>query len=124
MFIKTHISVGIYGSIEKHEKVRGLMKAIDEQFAKSEKSLANTLIIQFSTLKLIGVCGVRDHIMCMMDTTSQLKSLEVSMSESFLVHYIMCTLPPQYNPFQISYNTHKEKWLISELLTMCVKEEK
>ena len=78
------------------------MKAIDEQFAKSEKSLACTLIIQFSTLRLIGVRGVCDHIMRMMDTTSQLKSLEVAMSESFLVHYIMCTLTPQYNPFKIS----------------------
>ena len=49
MFIKTHISTGIRGFIEKHKKVRNLMKVIDEQFAKSEKSLASILIIQFST---------------------------------------------------------------------------
>ena len=30
MFIKTHISAGIRGSIEKHVKVRDLLKAIDE----------------------------------------------------------------------------------------------
>ena len=70
MFIKTHISVGIRGSIEKHEKVRDLIKAIDEQFAKSKKSLTNTLTIQFSTLRLTGVCGVHDHIMHMMDIAS------------------------------------------------------
>ncbi|XP_057483788.1 uncharacterized protein LOC130770362 [Actinidia eriantha] len=45
------------------------------------------------------------------------------MSESFLVHYILCTLPQQYGPFKISYNTHKDKWSINELLTMCVQEE-
>ena len=95
MFIKTHISNDIRGFIERHEKVRDLMKVIDEQFTKSEKSLSNTLIIQFSTLRLIGVRVVRDHIMRMMDIAAQLKSLEVSMSESFLVHYILCTLPPQ-----------------------------
>ena len=95
MFIKTHISDDIRGFIERHEKVRDLMKAIDEQFTKSEKSLSNTLIIQFSTLRLIGVRVVRDHIMRMMDIAAQLKSLEVSMSESFLVHYILCTLPSQ-----------------------------
>ena len=94
MFIKTHISDGIRGFIERHEKVRDLMKAIDEQFTKSEKSLSNTLIIQFSTLRLIGVRVVRDHIMRMMDIATQLKSLEVAISESFLVHYILCTLPP------------------------------
>ncbi|XP_051117849.1 uncharacterized protein LOC127242374 [Andrographis paniculata] len=45
------------------------------------------------------------------------------MSETFLVHYILCTLPHQYGPFKISYNTHKDKWSINELMTMCVQEE-
>jgi hypothetical protein len=26
--------------------------------------------------------------------------------------------------FKISYKTHKEKWLVNELLTMCVQEKK
>ena len=45
MFIKTHISIGIRGFIEKHDKVQDLLKAIDDQFAKSMKSLASTFII-------------------------------------------------------------------------------
>ena len=45
------------------------------------------------------------------------------MSESFLVHFILNSLPLQYSPFKISYNTHKEKWSINDLLTMCVQEE-
>ena len=102
MLIRTHISVGIRGSIEKHVKVRDLLKAIDEQFAKYDKSLISTLIIQFAFVRLTGIRGVRDHIMRMMDISAQLKSLEVSMFESFLVHYILCTLLPQYSPFKIS----------------------
>ena len=46
------------------------------------------------------------------------------MFELFLVHYILCTLPPQYSPFKISYNTQEDKWSINELLTMCVQEER
>ena len=61
--------------------------------------------------------------MRVMNISAQLKSLEVSMSESFIVHCILCTLPPQYSPFKISYNTHKDKWSINKLLTMCVQEE-
>ena len=80
MFIKTHISIGICGSIENHVKVRDLLKAIDDKFAKSDKSLSSTLIIQFSSLRLSRIRGVRDHIMRMMDISAQLKSLEVSMS--------------------------------------------
>ena len=121
MFIKSHIFAGIRGSMEKHDKVQDLLKAIDDQFTKSMKSLASTLIIQFSTLRLTGVKGVRDHLMRMMDIAAQLKNLEVTMSKSFLVQYIICTLPPQYIPFKISYNTHKEGWSISKLFVNPIK---
>uniref|UniRef100_A0A2N9GUX4 Retrovirus-related Pol polyprotein from transposon TNT 1-94 n=1 Tax=Fagus sylvatica TaxID=28930 RepID=A0A2N9GUX4_FAGSY len=70
-----------------------------------------------------SVRGVREHIMQIRDIVAQLKKLEVEMSESFLVHYILNTLPHQYGPFKISYNTHKDKWSINELMTMCVQEE-
>ncbi|CAH9128198.1 unnamed protein product [Cuscuta epithymum] len=123
MFIKTKITAGIRGSVDQHTKVKDLLKAIDEQFATSDKALASTLIMQFATMKLTGIRGVREHIMRMRDITAQLKALEVTMSDAFLVHYILYTLPQQYAPFKISYNTHKEKWSINELLTMCVQEE-
>uniref|UniRef100_A0A2N9I4A8 Retrovirus-related Pol polyprotein from transposon TNT 1-94 n=1 Tax=Fagus sylvatica TaxID=28930 RepID=A0A2N9I4A8_FAGSY len=123
MFIKTRISAGIRGSVDQHEKVRDLLKAIDEQFVTSDKALASTLIMKFSSLRLTSVRGVREHIMQIRDIVAQLKKLEVEMSESFLVHYILNTLPHQYGPFKISYNTHKDKWSINELMTMCVQEE-
>ena len=59
----------------------------------------------------------------MRNIVAQLKTLEVDMSDAFLIHYIVNALPHQYEPFKISYNTHKEKWSINELLTMCVQEE-
>uniref|UniRef100_A0A2N9FGB3 Retrovirus-related Pol polyprotein from transposon TNT 1-94 n=1 Tax=Fagus sylvatica TaxID=28930 RepID=A0A2N9FGB3_FAGSY len=123
MFIKTRISTNIRGSVDQHEKVQDLLKAIDEQFVTSDKALASTLIMKFSSLRLTSVRGVREHIMQIRDIVAQLKKLEVEMSESFLVHYILNTLPHQYGPFKISYNTHKDKWSINELMTMCVQEE-
>ncbi|KAH7510670.1 hypothetical protein FEM48_ZijujUnG0101300 [Ziziphus jujuba var. spinosa] len=88
-----------------------------------DKALASTLIMQFSSLKLTRIRGVRDHIMHMKDIVAQLKALEVEMLETFLVRYILCTLPQQYGPFKISYNTHKDKWSVNELMTMCVQKE-
>ncbi|RVW80543.1 hypothetical protein CK203_051254 [Vitis vinifera] len=123
MYIKTKISTGICGSIEQHENVCKLLKAIDEQFVTSDKALASTLIMKFTSLKLTGIRVVREHIMEMRDIVAQLKKLEVEMSESFLVHFILNTLLPQYGPFKISYNTHKDKRSINELMTMCVQEE-
>ena len=109
MFIKTNISASIHSSVDKHEKVKDLLKAIDDQFVTFDKAPASTLIMQFSSLKLQGIRGVRDHIMRMRDIVAQLKALEVTMSDSFLVHYILCTLYLQYAHFKIYYNTHKDK---------------
>ncbi|KAL0433574.1 UNVERIFIED_CONTAM: hypothetical protein Slati_2691700 [Sesamum latifolium] len=109
MFIKTKISASIRGLVDQHNNVCEL--------------LASTLIMRFTSQKLTGLNGVREHIMQMRDIAAQLKSLEVDISESFLVHYILNTLPSQYAHFKISYNTHKDKWSINELMTMCVQEE-
>ncbi|KAG6506434.1 hypothetical protein ZIOFF_031757 [Zingiber officinale] len=76
MFIKTKISDGIRGSLEHYDNVRDSLKAIDDQFVSSDKALASTLIHQFSSMKLSGIHGVRDHIMRMRDIAAQLKRLE------------------------------------------------
>ena len=123
MFIKTKITAGIRGSVEQYDKVQELLKAIDEQFITSNKALASTLIMKFSSIRITSVRGVREHIMQMRDIAAQLKKLGIDMSDSFLVHFILNTLPHQYGPFKISYNTHKDKWSINEFLTMCVQEE-
>ena len=65
--------------------------------------------MKFSSLKLTNIKGVHEHIMQMQDIMVQLKKLEVNMSKSFLVHYILNTLLHQYKSFKISYNTHKDK---------------
>ena len=109
--------------VEQIDKVKPLLKAIDEEFATSDKALASTLIMQFSSTKLTRIRGMHDHVVCMRDILAQFKTLEVTMSETFLVHFILNTLPQQYSLFKISYNTHKDKWLINELLNMCMQKE-
>ena len=96
------------------------LNAIEQQFETSDKALANTLMTKMCSMKFNGTKGVREHIMEMRDIATQLKSLEIELSESFLVHFILNSPPSEYEPFKISYNIHKEKWSINELLTMCV----
>ena len=45
MFIKTNISASICSSVDQHEKVKDLLKAINDQFITSDKALASTLIM-------------------------------------------------------------------------------
>ena len=35
----------------------------------------------------------------------------------------MTSLPSQFGPFKINYNPQKDKWKMSELISMCVQEE-
>ena len=102
MFIKTKITNGIRGSIEQYNKVQDLLKVIGKQFVISDKSLASTLIIKLSSIRIISVRGVREHIMQMRDIVAQLKKLGIDMSESFLVHFSLNPLPHQHGSFKIS----------------------
>ena len=77
---------------EQIDKVKPFLKAIDEQFETFDKALTSTLIMQFSSTNHTGIRAVHDYIMHMRDTVAQLKSLEVTMSDTFLVHYILNTL--------------------------------
>jgi hypothetical protein len=66
---------------------------------------------------------VRENIMTMTNMAAQLKSMDMSISDGFLVHFIMNSLPSDYGPFKINYNTQKDKWSIAELISHSVEEE-
>ncbi|KAH9760840.1 Integrase catalytic domain-containing protein [Citrus sinensis] len=123
MLIKAHVGKSIRGSIPDCDKVNDYLNAIEQQFETSDKAMTSTLMSKLSSMKFTGTKGVREHIMEMRDIAARLKSLEIEISKSFLVHFILNSLPQDYGPFKISYNTHKEKWSINELLTLCVQEE-
>jgi hypothetical protein len=124
MFMKSHVTKGIRGSIPECKKVTEFMRAIEEQFVSFDKALASTLMKKLSSKTFDRSRSVREHIMEMRDMAAQLKSLEVDISDSFLVHFILNSLPTVYTPFKISYNTHKDKWSVNKLLTMCVQRRK
>ena len=62
IFIKTKISIGICGFVNQHTNVKALLNVIDEQFETSDKVLASTLIMKFSSMRLTSVRGVCEHI--------------------------------------------------------------
>jgi hypothetical protein len=47
----------------------------------------------------------------------------MNVDEFFLVQFILNSLPPQYEPFQINYNTMKDKWNLNQLANMLSQEE-
>ena len=47
----------------------------------------------------------------------------MKINEGFLVHFIMTSLPSEFEAFKVNYNTQKDKWSMSELIAMTVQEE-
>ncbi|KAI3816586.1 hypothetical protein L1987_16288 [Smallanthus sonchifolius] len=123
MIIKNSISVAIRGAIPDSDNAKTYLNSVEEQFKGSSKAHASTLILKMLTTKYVGVSGVREHIMMMSDMAHKLKSMDMEISEGFLVHFIMTSLPTRFDAFKINYNTQKDKWSMSELIAMCVQEE-
>ncbi|KAL0437519.1 UNVERIFIED_CONTAM: hypothetical protein Sradi_0459800 [Sesamum radiatum] len=107
MLIQKHISKGIRSSILECTKVKDFLKEIETNMC-IMKALASTLMKRLSDMKYNGSRSVREHIMQMRDIEAQLKPLEVDISEPFLVHLILNSLPKEYGPFKITYNAQKK----------------
>ncbi|XP_076936957.1 uncharacterized protein LOC143604327 [Bidens hawaiensis] len=123
MLIKNSISMPIKGSIPDYENVKTYLAFVEEQFKGTSKAHSSTLILKMVTTKYDGKSGIRGHIMMMNDMAHKLKGLDMEISDGFLVHFIMTSLPAAYEVFKINYKTQKDKWTMSELIAMCVQEE-
>ncbi|XP_022008232.1 uncharacterized protein LOC110907579 [Helianthus annuus] len=123
MVIKNSISTAIRGAIPDSENAKEYLNSVEEQFKGSSKAHASSLILKMLTTKYEGTSGVREHIMMMSDMAHKLKGLDMEISDGFLVHFIMTSLPARFNAFKINYNTQKDKWSMSELIAMCVQEK-
>jgi len=47
----------------------------------------------------------------------------MEVNENFLVTFILNSLPSEYGPFHMNYNTLKDKWNVHELQSMLIQEE-
>nr|XP_043614323.1 uncharacterized protein LOC122586392 [Erigeron canadensis] len=123
MTVKNSIPLGLRGDIPESDKVKDYLKSVEDYFKGSSKAHASNLMLKMLTLKYDGSSGVREHIMKMSDMANKLKTLEMEVSDNFLVHFIMTSLLAQFDAFKINYNAQKDKWKMSKLIAMCQQEE-
>ncbi|XP_042423538.1 uncharacterized protein LOC122011193 [Zingiber officinale] len=124
MIMKGSISSDIRGGMPDFENAKDFLDSIEEQFQICSKALATTLIINMVNSKYNDLGGVHRHILRMNNmTAAQLKAMDMEIFEGFLIHFIMTSLPSQFGPFKINYNTQEEKWKMSELISICDQEE-
>ncbi|KAK2965851.1 hypothetical protein RJ640_027138 [Escallonia rubra] len=81
MIMKGSITTAIRGAIPDSDNAKLYLTHIEEQFQDSSKAHATTLITKIVTLKYSGSNGVREHILQMNNMASQLKCLDMEISE-------------------------------------------
>jgi len=123
MIIRSSIIDTIRGAIPDTQTARDYLAKVEEQFKGSSKVYATTLIKRLVGEKYDATGSLREHIMKKCHMAAKLKSMEMEISDGFLVHFIMSSLPQEFSPFVINYNSMKIKWGIDELIAMCVQEE-
>uniref|UniRef100_A0A1J3K4I8 Retrovirus-related Pol polyprotein from transposon TNT 1-94 n=2 Tax=Noccaea caerulescens TaxID=107243 RepID=A0A1J3K4I8_NOCCA len=123
MFLRMTIASNIKSSLPAAEKAKAYLAAIEERFKTADKSLAGKLMADLTTMKHDGTRSMHEHCIEMINLAAKLKNLGQSVDDSFLVQFILNSLPPQYGPFQINYNAIDGKWTSNELANKLVQEE-
>jgi len=119
--MKNNITPTIRGAIPTSDNAKKYLANIEEQFQSSSKAKASTLIMKIVSTKYSGSTGIREHIMMMVDMAEKLKTMNMTISDNFLVHFIMTSLPsPKFEVFKVNYNLLTETWNVSELIAKCV----
>ena len=116
------ISTEIKGAIPPNESAAEYLKLVEEQFKGSEKVYADELLHKLLA-KYDGHGNVREHILSMSNAAAKLKTMKCDLNEELLVLLVFRSLPSQFNPFKINYNSLEIKWKLPELIAHCVQEE-
>ena len=68
-------------------------------------------------MKFDGSRTMHENVIEMTNVVAKLKSLETKVEQNFLVQLIINSLPFEYNPFEMNYNTIKA----NEMCMNCTK---
>ncbi|GAV64671.1 UBN2_2 domain-containing protein [Cephalotus follicularis] len=122
MFMQMTVANNIRSKIPVTDNAKEFMKSTENlsQFESVDKSRAVTLMGTLTTLKYDGSRTMHEHVTEMENIAARLKSIGMKADESFLVQFIINSLPSEYGLFQINYNTMKDKWNVTELQSMLI----
>lgn len=112
-------------SMPKTDNAREFMHKIKEcsQSDLADKSIVGSLMSQLTTKKFDWSQPIHDHVTHMSNLAARLKTMGMDVNETFLVQFIINSLPVEFGQFQVNYNTIKDKWNFQELKAMLIQEE-
>ncbi|XP_038685075.1 uncharacterized protein LOC119985002 [Tripterygium wilfordii] len=123
MFLRMTIAANIKTSLPETQKAKEYLNNVRDRFRTADKSPAGKLMAELTTMRFDGTRTMNEHIIEMTNLAANLRTLGMIVDDSFLVQFVLNSLPPEYGPFQINYNTIKDKWDVNEMKSMLVQEE-
>ncbi|KAL5540897.1 hypothetical protein UlMin_043289 [Ulmus minor] len=108
MFMQLSIANKIKTTLPKTNNAKEFMKFVEDRSQIADKSLAGTLMATLTTIKINGSCSMHEDVIEMTNIAARLKSLGMNVNEN-LVQFIINSLPSEYGPFQMNYNTMTDK---------------
>ncbi|CAL8167240.1 unnamed protein product [Prunus armeniaca] len=78
---------------------------------------------QLTDAKYNGERCVRTRILNMLEIENKLKALKVNVDETMMVHFAINSLPRTFKRLRNTYVAQKEKWTVTDLISICVQEE-
>jgi gag-polypeptide of LTR copia-type len=124
MFLKMTVATNVKISLPTTTNAKDFLESVKAQSQSADKSVASTLMSKLITMKYDGSLTMHQHILEMTSLASKLNGVGMTVDEPFLVQFIINSLPfDQYGPFQMNYNTLKDKWIVHELSGMLIQEE-
>ena len=96
-------------TLPKIESAKGFMGLVGEFSHSIDKSLPETLMSILITMKFDDSRTMHQHVIEITNIATRFKTLRMTVNENFLVQFILNSLPSEYGPFQMSYNTMKDK---------------
>ncbi|KAK6931817.1 hypothetical protein RJ641_003610, partial [Dillenia turbinata] len=99
MFIRMTVAKNIKSMIPKTDSVKKFM----------ESSVVGTFMGTLTTMKFDSSRTMHEHVTKMINRVAKLEFMGLKVNKNFLVTFMTISLPPQYGPFQINYNTIKDK---------------
>jgi hypothetical protein len=104
MFMRMKITDNIKSTLPECDSAKEFFQTVEERFRSVDNSLTGTLMDKLTTMKFDGTREMHEHIIEM-------------------TNLALNSLPPQYESFQIHYNTTKDNWNVNELISMFVQEK-
>ena len=119
------MAANVKPSMPKTDNAREFMRLVKDysQSDITDKSIVGNLSSELTNKRFDWSQPIHDHVTEMANLAAKLNAMGMEVSESFLVQFILNSLPTEFGQFQVNYNTLKEKWNFQEIKAMLIQEE-